>query len=301
MKKDNSIQLSILIPAYNYACTALVRRLHGQAVKAGIEHEIIVADDGSTDESAIEANRQIDGIESCTYIIRGVNVGRAAIRNYLAGRSRYGRLLFLDCDMELPDDSFIERYAAEGGADIVDGGIRIGSRPAGSVRNIRFEYEHAAEPHHTAAERARRPFRSFRTTNFMISREAMDACPFDERFRHYGYEDVLFGKELERLGFAIRHIDNPTVLTDFETNDVFISKTEEAMRTLCMFRNELQGYSHLLDIEERLRSWRIAGAVRMWHRMFGRAERRLLVGGKAGVRTFDIYRLGYFMCRAANE
>ncbi len=295
MKKDNNTQLSILIPTFNYACAELVERLHGQAVKAGIDHEIIVADDGSTDVAAVEANRRIDDIDSCTYIIRGVNVGRAAIRNYLAGRSRFGRLLFLDCDMELPDDRFIERYAAEDGADIIDGGIRIGNAPGGNVRNIRFEYEHAAAPQHTAEARARQPYLSFRTTNFLISRKAMDACPFDERFRHYGYEDVLFGKELERLGFAIRHIDNPTVLTDFETNEVFVSKTEEAMRTLCRFRNELQGYSRLLDIAMRLDACRIAGAVRLWHRMFGDTERRRLIEGKAGVRTFNIYRLGFFM------
>lgn len=295
MDPDYNRQLSILIPTFNYVCVELVKRLHGQAVAAGISHEIIVADDGSTDNGIIAENRKIDDIDSCIYIIRGVNVGRAAIRNYLAGRSQFERLLFLDCDMELPDDRFIERYMSESGVDILDGGIRIGAEPTGEVKNIRYRYERAVEPHHTVAERAKQPFCSFRTTNFMISREAMLESPFDERFRHYGYEDVLFGKELERRGFTIRHIDNPTVLTDFEPNDVFISKTEEAMRTLYRFSSELRGYSHLLDIAARLHSYRLDGVIRLWYRIFSGIIRRRLISGKAGVRIFNLYKLGYFL------
>ncbi len=35
-------------------------------------------------------------------------------------------------------------------------------------------------------------------------------CPLDERFHHYGYEDVLFGEShYRRSVITIVHIDNP--------------------------------------------------------------------------------------------
>ena len=40
--------LSILIPAYNYDCTLLVKDLHKQVIECKIPFEIIVAEDGST-------------------------------------------------------------------------------------------------------------------------------------------------------------------------------------------------------------------------------------------------------------
>ena len=39
--------LSILIPTYNYDCSRLIRDLQAQAEQAGIDYEIIVADDAS--------------------------------------------------------------------------------------------------------------------------------------------------------------------------------------------------------------------------------------------------------------
>lgn len=286
-------QLSVLIPSFNYVCVNLVGNLQKQAESLGLDYEIIVADDGSTDRIAVSRNAAINDFPHCTYIIRDTNVGRAAIRNFLAQRSRYRRLLFLDCDMELPDGSFIERYMRESDCDVTDGGIRIGGDGQLLRNNIRYLYEHDSEPRHIASERARSPYRSFRTTNFMISRDTMLANPFDERFRFYGYEDVFFGKRLMERGTGIRHIDNPMVLTDFEPNDVFIAKTEEAMDTLYKYRDDLRGFSQLLDVVDRLRP--ALPLIKLWHRLLGRAERRNLTGRHPSLTLFHIYRIGYYI------
>lgn len=293
--KQTCKQLSILIPVYNYVCTPLVSSLQKQAGALGIEYEIIVADDGSPDKDKVEANRSIETIPHCTYIVRNVNAGRAAIRNFLSGRAAYGRLLFLDCDVSLPDGRFLERYLNSCDRDVTYGGVCTDG-DAGLLRgNIRFIYERASEPRHTAAERARRPYMSFRTTNFMISREAMLAHPFDERFRFYGYEDVLFGKQLQENGVGICHIDNPVAIKDFESNDIFIAKTEEGLRTLYRFRNELGGYSRMLTFIERTERFFPMAFVRLWHRIFGKLERRNLTGRRPILKLFDIYRLGYYL------
>ena len=120
-------ELSILLPVYNTRCLTMVERLKKlcDAVD-GLQYEIIAADDGSTDKDAVAFNRSIDRMEGCRYVVRAENKGAAATRNFLADISRYAWLLFLDCDMALPDDRFIIRYLEAPEAGVVIGGIRTG-------------------------------------------------------------------------------------------------------------------------------------------------------------------------------
>lgn len=295
MNKRTDKQISILIPVYNHVCTALVESLHRQAEALGMEYEIIVADDGSDDISKTNANKAVGDIPHCQYIIREKNTGRAVIRNFLAKQAKFEWLIFLDCDIELPDRRFVERYRDSDSRDVVDGGIQTEGTEVLARENLRFKYERKSEPKHSVEERNKRPFNCFRTTNFMIRRSTMLANMFDERFIHYGYEDVLFGKRLKENGCEIKHINNPVTIKDFETNEVFVAKTEEALRTLYEFRAELRGFSNLLAIIDKMRRMIPMWTIILWHRLFGRMERRNLTGKRPSLKVFDIYRMGYYL------
>ncbi len=295
MKKE----LSILIPVYNYDCTSLVQGLCRQldllARQEEVCAEIVVAEDGSTDEAAIAPNRQIAQWPSCRYMERKANVGRAAIRNFLAQMARYDWLLFLDCDMQLPGEDFLKRYLQSEGTDIIDGGFGVVRNDQLNGKNLRYTYEWCEQERHGVDQRRNNPYRSFRTTNFMIRRDIMLAHPFDERFRHYGYEDVLFGKTMKQNGVRIEHIDNPMMLEDVESNEVFMAKTEEAMRTLHDKRQLLRGYSQLLTVVDDIHIAPVRWLIRLWHWLFGRLERRNLCGRHPSLRIFKLYKLGYFL------
>lgn len=295
MSEKTIIGISILIPAYNYKCVNLITGLQEQARKLKINYEIIVADDGSTDKDAVAENKRINSIPNCKYIIREENTGRAKIRNFLTSVSQYEWLLFMDCDMELPNGFFLKTYLDNRDADIVDGGISIGGNRNDLKNNIRYLYENSSAPKHTAEARANNPYKSFRTTNFMVRREIALLYPFDERFRYYGYEDVLFGKQLKKARISIKHIDNPMMLTDYESNQVFISKTEEAMRTLSTFRNDLRGYSQIITAAECLNNNHLSVLLKIWHKIMGKWERKKLTGSKPWLCLFNIYRLGYYL------
>ena len=284
--------LSILIPTYNGVCTALVSDLQRQAEALGVDYEIIVADDGSSDHAAIEANRGINGMTRCHYVECRPNRGRAAIRNYLACQAAYPWLLFVDSDMTVRRDDFLSRYAKCAGEDVVYGGVSIGGDGSMLGGNLRYRYEKRAEAEHSAERRQQAPYHDFHTANFMIRRELMLAHPFDERFRHYGYEDVLLGKQMKLLGIGIRHIDNPLSFETFEDNATFVSKTEEGLRTLHEFRDELRGYSRMLDFQDRHRG--LIPWLRVFHRLFGKMERRWLTGNHPSLTLFNIYKMGYF-------
>ena len=78
----------------------------------GLRYEIIVADDGSTDKHTCHINKEILELENARYILRKENVGRAAIRNFLAKEASYEWLLFIDGDMTvLLDESCIRRLS----------------------------------------------------------------------------------------------------------------------------------------------------------------------------------------------
>ena len=288
--------LSILIPTYNDLCVNLVDALRQQAEAADYAYEILVADDGSTDADVIARNSGINQWEHCQYLRQPKNIGRAAIRNYLAQTAQYDWLLFIDSDMTLVRADFLSKYASIESAEVVDGGVCIGGDADALRDNLRYRYEKAVEHEHTVEIRQQNPYRDFHTANFLIRRDLMLAHPFDERFRYYGYEDVLFGKQLRADHIAITHLDNPMGFCTFESNPDFVAKTEEGLRTLHQFRNELRGYSRLLTLVEGIHIPLILSLIRFFHRLFGGLIRRNLCSHHPNLRLFSLYKLGYFLC-----
>lgn len=290
--------ISILIPTYNYIAHPLAESLSRQAKEQNIPCEIIVADDASTRNECKQKNRLINSLPHCTYIELEKNIGRASIRNLLADKAKGEWLLFLDCDGMPLDDLFLKRYgqaiANHTEADIICGGIIHPKELPASNMSLRYTYEKAAEKHHTATKRNERPYSSFRTFNFMIRRKAFLQVKFDESFRHYGYEDVLFGIQLKESGFRIAHIDNPLENKDIETNEIFLRKTEEALRTLAEHADKLGDSVHLHHLYLRLQRIGLLPIVRKLFQWFAPTLQRNLLSNTPNLPYFAFYKLGYY-------
>ena len=279
--------LSILIPTFNDECVTLVKDLREQTELLGIDYEILVGDDGSTDARVVHNNRAINLWPHCQFLECSVNEGRSAIRNFLAQQAHFHWLLFIDSDMVVRKQDFIALYAKTQ-APVVDGGVTIGHVIPGNLRSM---YEKAVEQQHTAERRQLSPYQDFHTANFLVRRDIMLAHPFDQRFHEYGYEDVLFGKVLQQHGIPIQHINNPLSFEIYEQNAEFVRKTEEGLRTLYRFRDELQGYSRILAWAEKVPHL----PLRLCHRLFVSWERRNLVGRHPQLWIFKLYKLGYYL------
>jgi len=287
--------LSILIPTFNDLCVNLVEGLRLQAEETGITYEILVADDGSTDEDVVRQNNAISQWPYCQYLRHTNNIGRAALRKLLVRTAQHEWLLFIDSDMTLFRPNFLARYLLADDVDVIDGGVVIGGDAEALRGNLRYRYEKSAEHEHTVEKRQQNPYRDFHTANFLIRRELMLSHPFDERFRHYGYEDVIFGKQLRAAHIAITHIDNPMGFCTFESNPDFVSKTEEGLHTLLLFRNELRGYSRLLTLVDSIHIPLILSIIRFSHRLFGTLIRRNLCGPHPSLQLFKLYKFGYYL------
>ena len=283
MKKE----LSVLIPTYNSNCSDLVFSVHGMLKQMNIPYEIIVADDGSTDEESVKSNRSIEKLENVKYIIRKENVGRACIRNFLAQQAQYKWLLFLDADVTIDRSRFIQKYL-EQDFDVILGGIIVVKRVKKLENNLRYIVESKYMESSTTAKRLRKQAKEFHTANFLVRKDIILKVPFNENFKHYGYEDVLFGKELNANGYHIHHINNPVTLIDFEENERFVEKTEESLRTLHEFKNELKGYSALLKY-----TW-LKPVLKPLYHIIGKPIRNNLAGNNPKVSLFNIYKLLYY-------
>lgn len=304
------IDLSILLPSYNNVCVSLVQVLQRQAdalrgkLDKPFRYEIIVADDCSTDAACIDANRVIGDMLHCRYLRMEQNVGRAQIRNVLISESRGDYVLLIDSDLFLCDDNYLYKYATST-ADVVYGGTRIGGEGLAMVDNeantenlkgnLRYIYEKKAEPSHRATFRQLRPNQEISVCNLYARRDIMEAHPFDSRFKAYGYEDVLFGKRLAESGIEVTHIDNPVLINEFESNSVFVKKTEEAILTLCRFEQDLEGYSNLKTKVSTLGRYIPLSLFRLWHRIMKNKEKRNLTGSKPSLLLFKLYKLGFFL------
>ena len=295
MKKLVKNELSILIPNYNNVCVELVAGLQKQAERLGITYEILIGDDASPQSETIQQNLPINQLPHCQFIQKEKNTGSAATRNFLGRQAKYRWLLFLDCDIVVAHEDFLERYMSDEHEGVINGGICITQDPTLN-HCLRYIYEKAAEPEHTAEKRQTNRYQEFRSTNFMIERTVLEACPFDERFTRSGYEDVMFGKMLKQQSASVYHIDNPVMMTEFEPNSNYMDKIDRSLRTLHTFRNELRGYSRILTFADNIHIPAVLALMRLWHRIFGAAIRRNLCGQHPILRLFNIYRLGYFLC-----
>lgn len=257
----------------------------------GLHYEVLVADDASTQSEVKAANRNIRQWDGCQLVELESNIGRARIRNFLAQQAQYPYLLFLDSDVQLVRPNYIQQYLQHDCDPVVYGGVCIQPNEELARHNLRYRYELECEPRFSVEQRRVSPYQGFRTSNFLVKRDLLLAHPFDERIRHYGYEDVLFGRRLLSAGIPVTHVENPVAVDDFEPNDVFLRKTEEGLRTLQSMSAEMSEYTHILVWVEKLRKLHLSGIVLFLYRIAQGAIKRNLLGQSPNVKLYNIYRL----------
>ena len=286
------MRLSILIPTYNYDCSRLIRQLHGQLPPDG---ELIVGDDCSTDQDAVLRNSQAARLPGCRIYRPACNLGRAAIRNALAREAKGEWLLFVDADAEVRSGSFIADYLSQvAGREVVCGGTGNLPRCPRPEARLRYDYEVAAEGRLTLAQRRRFPYAQFTTFNFLIRRDTFLAILFDESLHQYGHEDTRFGLALRQRGTEVHHIENKLTHLGLEDADVYLSKTETALRSLASMDIGQRRHVRVSSLALRLRRLHLLGLVRLLFAVSKPLLRANLLGKHPNQKLFAFYKLGYY-------
>lgn len=315
--------ISILIPTYNYTCAHLVCELQKQCEEVqasvdGFNYEIIVADDCSTDIKTSEENAIISLLPHCRYETQDVNIGRAAIRNWLIKQAQYDWLILMDCDAEVISDDFIYRYwqaiVAPSKEDfpsndtnqspykvprIIVGGTST-PRTAPRGHELRLKYELAAEGIRTVKARRQHPSLFFGTFNFVCHRTILTQIPFDERCIEYGYEDALFGIKASGNGYSIIHIENPLLHKGINDNITFLKHSEEALRTLNRLGSPMTEHARVARAaaffkSSKLKRLTLLPLILILYRMSASLIRRNLTSRFPDLNLFAFYKLGYYL------
>jgi len=297
--------LSICIPVYNCDVRRLVKDLHLQAVNTAYPFEIILLDDASN-ESFRKINQTID-LEGVRYIQLNKNIGRAKIRNRLAGEAKFPYLLFMDCDSAVASPNYIENYAPFFESPTVCCGGRIyeDKKPADSTF-LRWEYGVERESV-SASERNKNPNAGFQTNNFLIHKRIFEKVKFNEDLTGYGHEDTLFGLELLGQGIIIRHIDNPLIHLGLESAFDFLKKAENGIANLyrieLILREKYPNYinhSRLMQSKLFLQKYHLSGFVSKLFSIVRLQMRKNLLSKNPSLFVFDLYRLG-LLCSLENR
>ncbi len=284
--------LSVLIPVFNYDCRELVKELFRQAEDLRVEYEILVADDCSSEEYR-KGLREINQWPNCRFLELDHNVGRAVIRNTLARKANFRYLLFLDADARVSSSSFLENYLklAEESSVIYGGLVYPDTVPPVGMR-LRYYYGVKKEQL-SLTQREKAPYQKFNSINFLVAKALFLSVLFDESFVTYGHEDTYFGLQLQLRGIPVRHIDNPVVHYNFDSDEEFLRKTRSSVRALYEKREMLEEVSGMLRLLKRLNSWHLVLVTAVIFRLFHQTLERKVTGVKPSIRWFSFYKLGY--------
>lgn len=223
--------LSILIPSYDTNVVPLFEELHRQLVDSKLNFEIICIDNASKSEKCI-LNQKVNDMLHCRYFENPTDVGRSAIRNQLASEAKGDWLLFLDDDVMPTNSDFISTYqlAMDSDKQVISGGLRYEEN---STKQNCLRYKYGIKHEQIDSKiRSKDPYKFFLASNVLISKKVFDSIKFNEEITQYGYEDLLFSKDLESKNILIQHIDNSVYHLGIDDNQVFVEKSEHAIRNM---------------------------------------------------------------------
>ena len=289
-----SRMLSILIPTKDYDCHILIEELQKQGESLGLPYEIVVGEDGTAEQN-LPMNIVAETLPNCRRVIKKSNIGRARMRNLLAIEARHPYVIFIDSDAVVEKDDFLQCYAqALKQCDVVCGSLYHAKEQPDKECSLRYRYEKKADRHRDALTRSKAPYDRFTTFNFAIRKELFTSILFDESITRYGYEDALFGKELERRGIAIKHIDNKLLHSGLESNAVFLAKTEQALESLATIKNKI-GSTPLLAAYGKLERRHLTSLFMLYWRYSKERLIKNLLSENPSLKKFSIYKLGYYI------
>lgn len=211
--KNAALSCDVIIPVFNNArqLPATISSLQNQSLPAGWAIKIILADDGSTDNSLALAE-QLCQTGSWPYqIISAPHAGAAAARNCALTQSSSPLVLFLGADIALRPGALLahlnlhSRYPDESSAGLgfVVWDPRLRPNPlmawmvhGGSQNNFdELLGQTQADPNHF-----------FYGSNLSLKRSLLPPHPFSLDYYPYGWEDIDLGHRLAAAGRLKLHV-----------------------------------------------------------------------------------------------
>lgn len=284
---------SVCIPIYKQDVRELAKELSRQASSIQSIVEILIIDDGSQ-ENWGELNKDIQNFEKLNFQSLNSNIGRSAIRNLLAQKSKGEYLIFLDGDSKIDNPEFLKNYCEIEKPEVIVGG-RSYAHILESGFELHWKYGKLKESK-SASHRNTKPYSNFHSNNFLISKKIFQNILFEESLNQYGHEDTLFGFRLEQNKVGIIHIDNPLIHAQLESNKEFLRKTELGLQNLLKIQNlepKFKEKSGVLSLYLKIKGM---GLSALFNKLYSSQKENLLKnleGNSPSLKKFNLYKLLY--------
>jgi GT2 family glycosyltransferase len=236
--------LSVVIPTYNHARILRHTLAHLTAQTLDPDtYEIVVADDGSTDDTPAVAAAAASGRVRVRGIRLDANRGRSAARNAGIRAAAAPLIVFVDSDILVRPD-FLQRHIE---MQRSAGRPAVGRGPVATIPSPEI-------PERTPLLRTSPAYLS--TANASVPRAVLlDAGLFDEGFQGYGWEDFDLGLRLKARGIpriysraaVAYHIEAPLT---FEAFPRMLAKEEERARMALYFQQKHPGIRTRILIQD---------------------------------------------------
>jgi len=208
-------------------------------------------------------------------------------------------MLLLDCDSMILNKNFLQSYAEciEPNSVIYGGRIYPDTLPN---KNKLLSWKYGVEVESKKEnERNKKPYLSFMTNNFLIDKQVFDRVSFNETITIYGHEDTFFGYELAINNIKIKHIDNPVLNIDIETNERFFVKNEDAIKSLVHLKitgeNSLfSNHVRLLCFYKKMNKFQ-KKTIQFLFYLFGSLIKKKMISGFYSSNLLNFYKLGYLL------
>lgn len=289
--------LSVLVPIYNYNAYPLVEELHKQCIELGIVFEILCQDDAS--KSALNINNEkINSLSNCNFISLEKNVAHRQNRNLLAKRAKYEYLLFLDGDSIVINSHYIKNYINNlKEYDVIYGGRLHPENYPSNQQILRWKYGKFIEDK-LAKDRLKEPYKCLLFNNTIIKKECFNKVKFDTEITLYGHDDTQLSYQLSLIPSKIHHIDNQIKHGDIDSNEVYINKTKNSIKSLLVLYASKKidyRYVSLLKLYVFLKTTKLHLIASLFYKTFKNTMTKNLVSNNPSLIVFNLFRISY-MC-----
>ena len=291
--------LSILIPTYNYNVYSLVTELKSQADALGIAYEILVQDDAST--FFLKENTEINLLQHCSYTVNHENLGRGNNINLLNNRAKFDYVLIMEADAFPEKKDYLQHLIASINPEtqVLFGGVTYPNKKPEKDKLLRWKYGNERESI-PLSERLKNPYHFVFTWNLLLKKELLSNYHFPYNVKDYGYEDVVFIKQLKENNIPIQHIENRLVHFNTETSLTFIGKTEKAITTLNQLIEDKK-----LDLKDTkigkayriIQFWQLDIIIRFLFKRLSKQMIANLTSSNPSLIVLDLYKLYIFLNR----
>lgn len=289
--------LSVLVPIYNYNAYPLVEELHKQCIELGIVFEILCQDDAS--KSTLNTNNEkINSLSNCNFISLEKNVAHRQNRNLLAKRAKYEYLLFLDGDSIVINSHYIKNYINNlKEYDVIYGGRLHPENYPSNQQILRWKYGKFIEDK-LAKDRLKKPYKCLLFNNTIIKKECFNKVKFDTEITLYGHDDTQLSYQLSLIPSKIHHIDNQIKHGDIDSNEVYINKTKNSIKSLLVLYASKKidyRYVSLLKLYVFLKTIKLHLIALLFYKIFKNTMTKNLVSNNPSLIVFNLFRISY-MC-----